>query len=440
MRLIKLALLFYSAIWSAAAAATDVVGIRAWPAPDHTRVVFDVSGPLEHTIFRLDNPQRLVIDIRNARLLRGVSGKRQADELIKRMRFGRRNGQDLRVVMDLHGPVTPKSFLLTPSGNYGYRLVVDVRRTGAARVSAAAASKPADARLRRVVVAIDAGHGGDDPGAIGPGGTREKVVTLAVAKKLAARINKLNGFKAVLIRSGDYYVGLRTRIKRAREASADLMVSIHADAFRDRRVRGSSVWVLSTRGATSEAARWLAARENAADLAGGVSLDDKDDLLASVLLDLSQTATLNESREVADFTLSELRRVGRVHKRHVDRAGFVVLKAPDIPSILVETAFISNPHEERKLRQPQHQARLADALARGIQRYFLKRPPPGTLLAAQHIISPGETLSQIAVRYDVPVEALRASNQLRGDALRSGQVFTFPEVVEFHCSWPSRLP
>lgn len=427
MRLIKLALLLFSAIWSAAAAATDVVGIRAWPAPDHTRVVFDVSGPLEHTIFRLGNPQRLVIDIRNARLLRGVSGKRQTDELIKRMRFGRRNGQDLRVVMDLHGPVTPKSFLLTPSGNYGYRLVVDVRRKGAARVSAAAASKPADARLRRVVVAIDAGHGGDDPGAIGPGGTREKVVTLAVAKKLAARINKLNGFKAVLIRSGDYYVGLRTRIKRAREASADLMVSIHADAFRDRRVRGSSVWVLSTRGATSEAARWLAARENAADLAGGVSLDDKDDLLASVLLDLSQTATLNESREVADFTLSELRRVGRVHKRHVDRAGFVVLKAPDIPSILVETAFISNPHEERKLRQPQHQARLADALARGIQRYFLKRPPPGTLLAAQrHIISPGETLSQIAVRYDVPVEALRASNQLRGDALRSGQVLHIP--------------
>jgi N-acetylmuramoyl-L-alanine amidase len=425
MRLLKILLLLTTFLNAVAAAAADVIGIRAWPAPDHTRVVFDVSGPLEHTIFRLDNPQRLVVDMRGTRLLRGLSGQPQADALIKRMRFGRRNDNDLRVVMDLHGAVSPKSFLLSPSGNYGYRLVVDVRKHATA--SAVSIQRKKAKALRKIVIAIDAGHGGDDPGAIGAAGTREKVVTLAVARKLQKRINKLSGFKSVLIRSGDYYVGLRERITRARRASADLMVSIHADAFKDRRVRGSSVWVLSTRGATSEAARWLAARENAADLAGGVSLDDKDDLLASVLLDLSQTATLNESRDIADVTLSELRRVGRVHKPHVERAGFVVLKAPDIPSILVETAFISNPHEERKLRQPAHQAVLADALARGIQRYFQKRPPPGTLLAGnRHVISPGETLSQIALRYDVPVETLKQSNRLQGNIVRSGQVLRIP--------------
>ena len=410
-----------------AAFAIDVLGVRTWPAPDHTRVVFDVSAPVEHQIFQLSKPNRLVIDLSDARLLRGMAGATDGGQQIKQFRFGRRNGKDLRVVLDLHGPVQPKSFLLAPSGNYGYRLVVDVRRRQDAQARKPVVRKLA-VKAQPVVVAIDAGHGGEDPGAIGARGTREKVVTLAVARKLARKLNAIPGFKAVLVRSGDYYVGLRQRIKIARKARANLLVSVHADAFKDRRVRGSSVWVLSPRGATSEAARWLAARENAADLAGGVSLDDKDDVLASVLLDLSQTATLNESKEVARSTFTELRRLGKMHKPHVERAGFVVLKAPDIPSILVETAFISNPDDERRLRQAAHQEKLAGALAKGIQTYFERRPPPGTLLAQRkHVIGRGETLSHIAMRYDVSVVSLKHSNQLRSDEVRQGQVLRIPQ-------------
>ncbi|MBT6276827.1 MAG: LysM peptidoglycan-binding domain-containing protein, partial [Chromatiales bacterium] len=283
--------------------------------------------------------------------------------------------------------------------------------------------------LRPIVVAVDAGHGGTDPGAIGARGTREKDVTLSIAKRLANAINGFPGFKGVLVRKRDEFLRLRSRIDRARKAGADLLVSVHADAFRDRRVRGASVWVLSTKGASSEAARWLAARENAADLVGGVSLDDKDDLLKQVILDLSQTATLNNSAAVASVALGELRKVGHVHKPSVQRAGFVVLKAPDIPSILVEAAFISNPSEERRLKDAAHQERLANALARGIKQYFERKPPPGTLLAARarHVIGPGDTLSAIAVRYEVSVETLRASNNLSNDRLRVGQILRIPQ-------------
>ena len=410
-----------------AAQAADVLGVRTWPAPDHTRIVFDVSAPVKHQIFQLDSPRRLVVDIRKARLVRGPDPKTAGSAQIKKIRFGRRNGRDLRVVLDLAAAVKPKSFLLSPSGGYGYRLVVDLRPQAERKVIKRETAKATKNRGNPVVIAIDPGHGGEDPGASGAAGTREKNVTLAVARKLSRRINSMRGFKAVLTRTGDYYVRLRERIRIARAAKADLLVSIHADAFHDRRVRGSSVWVLSPRGASSEAARWLEARENASDLAGGVSLDDKDDVLASVLLDLSQTATLAESKSVASSLLSELRKVGKVHKRRVERAAFVVLKAPDIPSILVETAFISNPLEERRLRQPRHQDALASALASGIRRYFERRPPPGSLLARQrHVITPGETLSQIAMRYDVSVSSLITTNKLRGASVRSGQVLRIP--------------
>ena len=410
-----------------AAQAADVLGVRTWPAPDHTRIVFDVSAPVKHEIFQLDSPRRLVVDIRKTRLLSGSDQKSGISGQIKKIRFGRRNGRDLRVVLDLKTAVKLKSFLLSPSGGYGYRLVVDLHPQAARKVIKREVAEATPSRAKPVVIAIDPGHGGEDPGASGPAGTREKRVTLAVARKLAKRINSMRGFKAVLTRTGDYYVRLRERIRIARGAKADLLVSIHADAFHDRRVRGSSVWVLSPRGASSEAARWLEARENASDLAGGVSLDDKDDVLASVLLDLSQTATLAESKTIASSLLAELRKLGKVHKRHVDRAAFVVLKAPDIPSILVETAFISNPHEERRLRQPRYQDSLARALASGIRRYFERRPPPGSMLARQrHVITQGETLSQIAMRYDVSVSRLIATNKLRSPFVRSGQVLRIP--------------
>jgi N-acetylmuramoyl-L-alanine amidase len=410
-----------------AAAGISVDGVRTWPAPDHTRIVFDVSGPVKHRIFQLTNPRRLVVDLSGAKMVANSVNVAPVDSQVSGIRYGTRNDSDLRVVLDLKSPVQPKSFLLEPNEKYGYRLVVDVRpRRNKPRVVATSVRRSTS--LRPVVIAIDAGHGGEDPGASGPGGTREKDITLSVSKKLAAEINRHRGFKAVLVRTDDYYLRLRTRIERARAAGADLLVSVHADAFRDRRVRGSSVWVLSTKGADSEAARWLAARENAADLVGGVSLDGKDDVLAQVLLDLSQTASLNDSIEVGSGALAELRRIGPVHKRQLGRAGFVVLKAPDIPSILVETAFISNPDEERRLKDKKHQLRLARALAKGITRHFTRKPPAGSLLAAQrHIIAKGETLSTIAMRYAVTVETLKSSNALKNDRVRVGQVLRIPE-------------
>ena len=285
-------------------------------------------------------------------------------------------------------------------------------------------------QLRDLVIAIDAGHGGEDPGARGRKGTREKDVVLEIARRLAALIEKEPGMRPVMIRDGDYYIGLRKRIEKARSQRADLFISIHADAFRDSRARGSSVYVLSQRGASSEMARWLAARENAADLVGGVSLDDKDDLLAEVLLDLAQTATLEASVEVADNVLQEMKRLGKVHKKQVQHAGFVVLKSPDIPSLLVETAFISNPSEEQRLRNSRHQQQVAQAILAGVRNYFASNPPPGTLMAKsstrQHVIRRGDTLSNIAQRYGVSMNTLRSTNKLKNDNLLGGKVLTIP--------------
>jgi len=290
------------------------------------------------------------------------------------------HGDFLRVVLDLKKQARAKSFLLAPNKHYGHRLVVDVydeKQEQAVKVEKA----PAPGEYRDVVVAIDAGHGGEDPGAIGPRGTHEKKVVLQIARKLADAVNRELGMRAVLTRSGDYYLPLRKRIELARRHKADLFISIHADAFTNRRVSGASVYVLSNRGASSEHARWLAERENASDLIGGVSLDDKDSLLASVLLDLSQTASLEASINVAEQVLAGLKKVGKVHKPGVESAGFAVLKSPDIPSLLVEAAFISNPQEEKHLNSPAYQRTLASAVAAGVKRYFEDNAPDGTLLA-----------------------------------------------------------
>jgi len=286
--------------------------------------------------------------------------------------------------------------------------------------------------LRDVVIAIDAGHGGEDPGAKGRGGTYEKTVVLGIARKLAAMVKKETGMRPVLIRNGDYYLGLRKRMKKAREKRADVFISIHADAFRDPRVNGASVYTLSQRGASSEAARWLAEQENSADLVGGVKLEDKDDLLASVLLDLSQTATLQASHQLAKNVFGRLKKIGKTHKRRVQQAGFVVLKSPDIPSVLVETAYISNPSEERKLRSSKHQEKIAKAIMSGIRDYFRLHAPPGTMLAKmsprEYTISRGDTLGQIAQRYQISLRSLRSANGLSGDRIRVGQVLRIPET------------
>jgi N-acetylmuramoyl-L-alanine amidase len=412
-----------------------ITGLRIWSAPDHVRLVFDANSQIGHKIFTLKAPDRLVLDLKNTTLTEHLTDPTKENKIIRGMRSAVRNKHDMRVVFDLNSAVKPKSFSLKPNREYGHRLVVDLYDGKATTNKRSQPVKTAKGRGQRdVVIAVDPGHGGEDPGARGLKGTYEKDVVLAIARKLVTLINRQKGMRAVLIRDGDYYLGLRKRMAKAREHQADLFVSIHADAFHDPNVRGSSVYTLSRSGASNEAARWLAERENSADLVGGVSLEDKDDMLASVLLDLSQIGTLQASSEAANRVLRQLKKLGKTHKRKVQQAGFMVLKSPDIPSMLVETAFISNPQEEKRLRSKKHQQKVAVALMQGIRDYFKFQPPPGTRLASnqaktaprKHVISRGETLIAIANRYQVSVSRLRNVNELKGDTIRIGQVLEIP--------------
>jgi N-acetylmuramoyl-L-alanine amidase len=359
--------------------AVDVRAVRLWAGPDSTRVVVDLSGSAQHSLLVLHNPERVVLDVSGARLGRGAGRPPAGAGAVKQVRMSRNAAGNLRLVLDLARPIQAKSFLSRPNAHYGYRLVVDLGVTPRAEQPIRVKHAPTDAR--DLIIAIDAGHGGEDPGAIGKNGTREKDVVLAIARELALKINEEPGMRSILTRNGDYFVPLRDRMRRARAQQADLFVSIHADAAHDRSVDGSSVYILSQRGATDEASRWLAERENASDLIGGVSLDDKDDVLASVLLDLSQSASLNASQVAAERVLHQLTQAGEVRKHEVQQARFMVLKSPDIPSMLVETAYISNPQEELRLRTPAHQAKLADAIRRGVHDYFYANPPMGTRIA-----------------------------------------------------------
>ncbi len=411
------------------AQAADVNSVRMWPAPDNTRVVFDISQPMEHNVFRMSNPDRVVIDIKQAQANDKLTLSHGDDSIVRRMRYASRNKNGLRIVLDLKEAVKISSFLLEPNREYGHRLVIDLqhKRPEPEAVVVKSADEEPAGKPREVIIAVDAGHGGEDPGARGARGTNEKDVVLAIAKKLQRRINAERGMRAIMIREGDYFVGLRARKDKARNMKADLFISIHADAFTDQRVRGSSVYVLSQRGASSEAARWLAEQENSSDHIGGVELDDKDDLLRSVLLDLSQSATLEASIDIGDKVLGGFKKLGKVHKKQVQHAGFAVLKSPDIPSVLVETAFISNPDEERKLKNEQHQERLASAMLQGIRSYFHDHAPPGTLLAMrEHRIKAGETLGMIAQRYQVSTRILKKENRLPDDNVRAGDTLRIP--------------
>jgi N-acetylmuramoyl-L-alanine amidase len=404
----------------ALAATTRVTDVRLWSGPEGTRLVLDLSAPARYEVFAVENPDRIVIDLQNADLV-AAKGLPAGQGPVKAVRSGPQAGHGLRLVLDLDSPQKVNSFSVGPDGAAGHRLVVEMpppvaaspgtpapKAPAASRAeipagSAAAVSiRPADTAQpvkslasagvqgRDLVIAIDAGHGGQDPGAIGRGGTREKHVTLAIARRLAAEIDAEEGMRAVLIRDGDHFITLGARTRKARELGADMFVSVHADSVLNREVSGSSVYVLSLRGASDEAARWLAARENAADLKGGVSLDDKSDVLASVLLDVTQKESVSNSVEAADSVLAALRRIGTVHRQRVQHAGFVVLKSPDIPSMLVETAFISNATDERRLRDPDQQQLLAEAIRRGVRNYFYEKPPPGTKIAALVAATRGE--------------------------------------------------
>lgn len=413
---------------------TSVKAVRMWAGPDSTRVVFDVDSRVSHNVFVLKNPDRVVIDLANTRLAKPVASLDYRKSLLQGIRTGVQSGNGLRVVLDMKSSVTPKSFLLNPTSRYSHRLVVDLEPLASQSEQTTSSELPITAKIpelgRDAIVAIDAGHGGDDPGALGRRGTQEKDIALSIARKLEKLLKAEKGIKPVMIRTGDYYISLRGRIRKARKLKADMFISIHADAFKNGRAKGASVYILSKKGASSEAARWLAASENNADLIGGVSLDDKDDLLASVLLDLSQNATQAASMDIGSKVLEELGDIGEVHKDQVEHAGFVVLKSPDIPSLLVETGFISNSQEETKLRSRRHQQKIAKAVLKGIKRYLHENPPTGTVMAQnnnkQHRVSKGETLTSIARRYRVSMQTLRAANRLSGDKIKVGYTLIIP--------------
>lgn len=425
-----------------------VHSLRIHDQSDRTRLVFDLSSVVKRRVFLLSNPQRIVVDLEDARMKSIVEQPSSAHPLFKAIRHAPRNGNDLRVVLDLKKKVKSESFILTPIHGHGYRLVLDLYdvtfvEAGSAKnagkgvgkaprkVESVASRQPTVVRISEAddefVVAIDAGHGGSDPGALGKHGTREKDVVLKIAKQLHKIIASEPGMRPVLIRKGDYYVGLRQRIKIARKAEADIFISIHADAAPQSSVRGSSIYTLSKKGASSEAARWLATRENKSDLVGGVSLDDQDEMVAEVLLDLSQTATQNLSSDAASKVLASLSHLGKVRRKKVQSAGFVVLKSPDIPSILVETAFISNPSEEKKLKSGSYQKKLARAIFKGIRRYYTASVAPSMHATSQrHVVAKGETLSELASMYGVSTRRLQTTNSLDTTRIRSGQVLEIP--------------
>jgi N-acetylmuramoyl-L-alanine amidase len=392
---------------AAAQSGTQITAARTWPAPDYTRITLESQEPIKYSVLSLKDPERLAVDLEDVEVTAALSGLTEKiaanDPYIKGMRIGKFKPGVVRLVFDLKSEIKPQVFTLAPVGDYGHRLVIDVYpleppdpllvfldklqasgEDGAAPPAADAKGKgPAAARAaprrpdaaRLVIVVLDPGHGGEDPGALGRRGTHEKNVTLAIAQKLKARIDKEPNMRAVLTRDSDYYLPLQTRVEKAQRVRADLFVSIHADAFIRPHARGASVFALSEKGATSAAASWLANRENAADLIGGVNLQGKDRYLKMTLADLSLTAQINDSLKAGRAVLAELGGINDLHKADVEQAGFAVLKAPDIPSILVETAFISNPDEELRLRSTAYQNKVAEAIFNGIKRYFAKNPP-----------------------------------------------------------------
>lgn len=418
------------------AQAAQLQGLKLVDGDHGTRVLLDLSGPADYKIFTLANPDRLVLDLSGTSLASGYQAP-SPNGVVAGVRTGKPTDGDLRVVLDLGRAVKPRSRIERTGGNA--RLVLELLTD-----QELVAGKPAPARTlqdvigtgsRKLVIAIDAGHGGKDPGAIGPSRKFEKDITLAMARELAAQVNADPGMQAFLVRDRDVFIPLDQRYMRAREAQADLFISIHADAAHNRAASGASVYVLSLRGASSEAARWLADQENAADLVGGVELDARDKNLAAVLLDLSQNATMRVSDDVAGQVLSSLKQVGKAHKPQIERANFVVLRSPDVPSMLVETGFISNPGEEAKLSDPAYRGRMAAAIVSGVRSYFADQAPPGTWYAAhqgqfagnrQHVVSQGETLSQIAARHGVPMASIRQANRLQGDTVRIGERLTIP--------------
>lgn len=417
-------------------AKNHVDGIRVWPSPSNTRIVFDLQTKPEYSYFTLVSPQRLVIDFKNTDNKVDLAAISHNSKLLKRIRKSTpKNKNATRLVLDLNKTVKAQVFSLEPTAPYGNRLVVDL--TDLEKSDAVVKNQDSDKTDRDIIIALDAGHGGEDPGSIGRAGSYEKNVTLSVAKILANKINAEHGMKAILTRTGDYYVGLNNRPEKARKSKADLFISIHADAFTSPGPNGGSVWVLSMSRANSELGRWMERRERHSELLGGAAEIIQDTAneryLTQALLDMSMDHSLTTSYDVSRDIIREMKKVTKMHKKTPQAASLAVLTSPDIPSVLVEVGFISNPREEKNLNWRKFRERLADAIFSGVRTHFLDAPPDGTLWASlkaeknrTHRVRSGESLSLLAQRYNVSVNNLKKANNLRSDMVRIGQVLTIP--------------
>ncbi|EAS41042.1 LysM peptidoglycan-binding domain-containing protein [Photobacterium profundum] len=433
-------------LFSSIVAANELKGVRVWPAPDETRVVLDMKSEATYSYFTLTKPNRLVVDLKTTSLKTKLPVIVSDSAVLTKIRSSSAPDKgSFRLVFETKTGMTPKLFTLapTPDGHYGYRLVLDLPHGKAASI--AQKEKPPgkvttnqQAQLPSgrddIIIAIDPGHGGEDPGSIGPTRKYEKNVTLAVSKKVAAKINATSGMKAVMTRSSDYFVNLNKRSEIARKNKSHLLVSIHADGFTKPQPRGASVWVLNTRRANSEIGRWLEQQEKQSELLGGgdvLSGDNDDQYLSMAVLDLQFGNSTKEGYEVATNVLKEISKVTRLHKSKPEHASLAVLKSPDIPSLLVETGFITNPTEERLLNSSSHQNKLANAIYKGILAYFETNPPEGTLFASRkggvkHKVTSGQSLSVIAKRYGVSISSIKSVNNLKSNNLHIGQVLIIP--------------
>ncbi|MBD3586359.1 AMIN domain-containing protein [Salinimonas sp. HHU 13199] len=424
------------------AAQNKVNALRVAPGPDKTRVVFDLSQSPQFTYFSLSNPNRLVIDLANTSDAADLATAGETGTLVRRLRYSTpKNAQSARIVIDLNRKTDPEIFAIAPSGEYGHRLVVDLPGQSVSSSSQATGvliDSANNTRDRDIIVAIDAGHGGNDPGSIGPSGTYEKHITLSIAKKLAALVDAEPGMRSVLVRNGDYYIYPTKRPEIARQKKADLLISIHADAFSQPEPRGGSVWVLSMRRADSELGRWLEKTEQHSELLGGaaevISDNASERYLAETIIGLSMDHSMSASYDLSEKVIAEMKNVTRLHKRAPQAASFAVLTAPDIPSILVEVGFISNPQEEKNLLWEEYRERLARSMFNATKRYFKQVPPDGTLWASYkernrtHKVRSGESLSLLAQRYNVKVSSIKEANDMNNDVVRIGQVLTIPST------------
>ncbi len=431
LRLLTIALLL--TLTSAASAAATVENVRIWAENDKTRVVLDLSQSVTHNIFTLRGPDRLVIDLKDGRMARSLTAMPQGTGAVRSIRSAIRADGALRVVLDLQSGIRSRSFTTGPNAKYGDRLVIDLQSAG--RLAPVKRASERYRPGRDVVIAIDPGHGGKDPGTSGRR-SREKDIVLAISKALADRINAEPGMRALLIRNRDVFVPHKDRVETAHRRDADLFISVHADGFGDKRANGASVFALNLDRANREARETLSRRHKQEVKVGDVSLNDKDPVLASVLYDLSQSAAMSASIEVGTHVSRELSRVAKMHSNKVREKSLAVLTSAEMPSILVETGFLTNPSDEKHLRDKGYRDRLASAILAGVRTYFYVNPPPDTRIAAdlrrqptrqvRHVISSGDTLSEIAERYNVSTAAIRAANKLSTDNIRVGQTLSIP--------------